>query len=149
MEVVMSFSPIRKLTLILLLFLLAFPVPCLAQSVKLDRGVTHLTMTRENSQGRPVVINAIIADLNDNRVEARLVMAENQLGKTQTVSSMAREHYALAGINGGFFSTSKRDSYRHFYVGGQDHQQGHEDPAVFGLFDNGKAFIDTFHPPPW
>lgn len=143
----MSLSPFRKLTVFLLLFMLAFPAPCLAGSVKLDRGVTYLTMTRENSQGRPVVINAVIADLNDSRVEPRLVMAEDKLGRTRTVSGMARDNYALAGINGGFFSTSKRaiptDT---FMLDGRIVSKGMRDPAVFGLFENGKAFIDMFHP---
>ncbi len=143
----MSSSAFRKLTLLLMIFVLAFPAPCLADSVKLDRGVTYLNMTRENSQGRPVVINAVIADLNDNRVEPRLVMAENRLGRTQTVSAMARDNYALVGINGGFFSTSKRaiptDT---FMLDGRIVSKGMRDPAVFGLFDNGKAFIDMFHP---
>jgi len=143
----MSFSPIRKLILLLLLLVMAFPVPCLAQSVKLDRGVTYLTMTRENSQGRPVVINAVIADLNDNRVESRVVMAEGKLGKTQTVSGMARDNYALAGINGGFFTTSKRSIPTDtFMLEGRIVSKGMRDPAAFGLLGNGKAFVDVFHP---
>ncbi|MGI6549450.1 MAG: phosphodiester glycosidase family protein [Syntrophomonadales bacterium] len=147
MEVIMSFSPIRKLIMFLLLFVMAFPAPCLAASTKLDRGVTYLTMTRENSQGRPVVINAVIADLNDNRVEPRLVMAEGSLGKTQTLSGMARDNYALAGINGGYFSTSKRaiptDT---FMLEGRIVSKGMRDPAAFGLLSNGQAFVDVFHP---
>ena len=143
----MSFSPFRKLILFLLLFVMAFPVPCLAQSVKLDRGVTYLNLTRENSQGRPVVINAIIADLRDKRVEPRLVMAEGGLGKTQTVSGMARDNHALAGINGGFFSTSKRaiptDT---FMLEGRIVSKGMRDPAAFGFLGNGQAFVDVFHP---
>lgn len=147
MEVIMSVSPIRKLILFLLLFVMAFPVPCMAGSVKLDRGVTYLNMSRENSQGRTVVINAVIADLNDNRVEPRLVMAQDELGKTQTVSGMARDNYALAAINGGYFSTSKRSIPTDtFMLDGRIVSKGMRDPAAFGLLDNGKAFVDAFHP---
>lgn len=143
----MSFSPFRKLMLFLLLFVVAFPVPCLAESVKLDRGVTYISMVRQDSKGRPVVINAIKADLNDTRVEPRLVMAEGGLGKTQTLSAMAKDSLALAGINGGYFSTSKRaiptDT---FILDGRIVSKGMRDPAAFGLLDNNEAFIDVFTP---
>ncbi len=127
--------------------MVAIPIPCQAQSVKLDRGVTYISMSRQDSQGRPIMIKVIKADLKDTRVEPRIVMAEGGLGKTQNLSAMAQDNLALAGINGGYFSTSQRaiptDT---FILDGRIVSKGMRNPVAFGLMENNEAFIDVLAP---
>ncbi len=143
----MRYSFTKAPALLALLVILVFPGLGSAASVNLDRGVVHMSLTKDDGQGRLININVIKADMKDTRVETRVVMAEAGLGHTQTLSSMARNNMATAGINGGFFSISKRAIPTDTFIfDGRIISKGMRDPAAFGLFNKQQAFIDTFTP---
>jgi hypothetical protein len=124
-----------RVILLLTVFLVGvFPNACMAESLQLDRGVEYTSLTRTNSGGNPVVIHVVDANLDDTRVEPRVVMADGGLGSTEVLSSMAADNMAVAGINGGYFSMSKRaiptDT---FILDGRIISKGMRDPAAFGL----------------
>lgn len=51
-------------------------------------------------------------NLNDTRLEVRPVLAHGELGRTQNLAAMAKQHSALAAMNGTFFMAYNKDAYK-------------------------------------
>lgn len=123
------------------------PIGCSAAATQLDRGVVYYDLQKTDPSGKPLNVHVVDIDLNDSRVETRLVTAGQSFGKTEKVSSMAKRSHAIAAINGGFFMKGKRQIPTDtLIVDSTIVTKGMRDPAAFGLTASNKAFIDVFTP---
>lgn len=57
-------------------------------------------------------VRFVTVNLNDTALEVRPVLAQNELGKTESLASMAKRSGALAAINGTFFMAYNEGDYK-------------------------------------
>jgi len=71
----------------------------------IEDGVYYKQIRRGTADG-PLMINKIKIDPRHSDFELRPVLADDRIGEREVLSQIAEENIALAGINGGFFSSS-------------------------------------------
>lgn len=57
-------------------------------------------------------VQYVVVNLNDTQLEVRPVLAHDEIGKTESLESMAQRSSALAAINGTFFVAYTTDEYK-------------------------------------
>ncbi|MFS0554708.1 phosphodiester glycosidase family protein [Brevibacillus sp. 179-C9.3 HS] len=75
------------------------------------KSVQPGSQTFQTTSGKRTV-QFVKINLNDTRLEVRPVLAHGELGKTQSLAAMAKQHNALAAMNGTFFMAYNKDAYK-------------------------------------
>lgn len=141
--------------LLVVIMLLTVAVPVLAavqpspETLRaLDRGVIYRTISMKNDAGQNLQIHVIDANLSDSRVQFKVATPKKGLGGYATVSAFSRANYAVAGLNGGFFSASKSKYLPTdtIILNGKILTKGMRNPAAIGITKDNKVFIDAFVP---
>lgn len=92
---------------------------------------------------KEVPIHVVRVDLNNTRLESRIVLAEEKFGKAHRLSQIARKHKALAAINGAFFSTRTRHPVGYLILDGRPLKAplAMKERTTFGIMKDGRIQI--------
>jgi exopolysaccharide biosynthesis protein len=91
-------------------------------------------------------VQLVYADLNDRNLEVKAVSAEDKVGATQTLGSLADDQGALAALNGGYFNAySDKQPLTVVRSSGEFAHNG-SFGAVFGMDLLNKAYFGRVYP---
>lgn len=82
-----------------------------AEQQDVSKSVVSSSQTFTTTSGKRTV-QFVRINLNDVRLEFRPVLAHQELGKTESLESMAKRNGALAAINGTFFMAYNKEAYK-------------------------------------
>lgn len=90
--------------------------------------------------GKPVRIHVV--EVQKNAAQVIPVLAQDQLGKRETVSAMSKRHGAIAAVNGGYFS-STGDYLGNLKLDGEWVVGNPQERTAWGFTDKGLSIVDT------
>lgn len=91
-------TALSSIRVMLLLLLLAYAYPALLVAAPLSSEIINWKIYQT-----PIGQTVYVLEINPTQTRIVAVHADNKIPGRQTLSQMAQEHGALAGINGGFF----------------------------------------------
>lgn len=102
-------------------------------------GLVYRRIKRQSVAG-PIVADILEADLREPGLSVKPALAREGVTGTETVSSMARRHGAIAGVNGGYFHYTG-DTLGTVIIDGEMLSEPIRNRTVFALTEQGTPLI--------
>ncbi|KEO84395.1 phosphodiester glycosidase family protein [Tumebacillus flagellatus] len=107
-------------------------------------GYAGVASTSKTVMGRTVQL--VYANLNDSNIEVKAVSAQNRVGATESLASLAASHGALAALNGGYFNAySDNQPLTVVRTDGKFEHNG-SFGAVFGIDELNRTYFGRIYP---